>query len=237
MSLPRKRRLATLAFSLAAATAAPALAPTDASAMTVLKVGLKELVGTSALVLHAKVKTVQIRDRRAEGRAVWTAYTFDVIEVLKGDRKAVGPKFELQLLGGTTADGMTLSVPGMPGFAAGEEVVILLERHSEGYTLTGAPQGKFTVYRDAKGVARVVRDLDHAHLVERQADGRLAPAAHGHGPVLLSPPRADETLSAFRARVLDLVRQTAHEKARVTPAAPTVAPRALPRQPVGKRVR
>lgn len=240
VSLSRRfgRRIARglVAAALALPIAAPML-PSTADAMTVLKVPLRDLVGTSALILHAKVRSVQVRDRRKEGRAVWTAYDFDVLEVLKGDRKAVGARFELLLLGGSTADGMTLSVPGMPGFVAGEEVVILLERHSEGYTLTGAPQGKWTVYRDAKGVARVVRDLDHAHLVERRADGRLAPVPHGDAPVVLQPPRADETLAAFRARVLDLVRQTATDKAGASPAAPTTAPRALPRAPIGKRVR
>ncbi len=234
--LGRRVARGLLAATLALPLVAPML-PARADAMTVLKAPLRDLVGTSALILHAKVRSVQVRDRRKEGRAVWTAYDFDVLEVLKGDRKAVGARFELLLLGGSTADGMTLSVPGMPGFVAGEEVVILLERHSEGYTLTGAPQGKWSVYRDAKGVARVVRDLDHAHLVERRADGRLAPVPHDDAPVVLQPPRADETLAAFRGRLLDLVRQTANDKARATPVAPTAAPRALPRAPIGKRVR
>jgi len=211
--------------------------------MTVLAASLQELVGASAIVLHAKVRSVRVDDRRAAGRAVWTVYELDVLEVLKGDRKAIGARFTFELLGGSTKDGMTLSVPGMPGFLAGEETVILLERHAEGYTLTGAPQGKWTVYHDAKGVARVVRPLDGAHIVKRAADGRLRAVEHAEGPLVLQPPQQDQTLAALRAEILDAVQKTAQASARVAPApaaanAPSPASgaaRVMPRPPIGSR--
>jgi hypothetical protein len=225
------RGAAALGFSVAAVLAAPPAA----QAMTVLAASLQELVGTSAIVLHAKVRNVRVDDRRAAGRAVWTVYELDVVEVLKGDRKAIGPRFTFELLGGSTKDGMTLSVPGMPGFVVGEEAVVLLERHSDGYTLTGAPQGKWTVYRDAKGIARVIRPLEGAHMVRRTQDGRLAAVEHDEGPLVLQPPQQDQTLAALRAEILDAVQKTAHAQARVAPVPAHVAPRVMQRAPVGSR--
>lgn len=228
---PMRRFVAGCA--VAAATLLAGALPAPAEAMTVLQASLPELVQTSGLVMHARTRAVRVEDRRAIGRAVWTVYEFDVIELYKGDRKAIGPRFRLELLGGATADGMTLSVPGMPGFAMGEEVVLLLERHSEGYTLTGAPQGKWTVYRDAQGVARVVRPLDQAHLVRRGQDGRLEHVEPAQAPLLLQPPRADQTLAELRAQLLKIVADQARMGA--APAAPAAAPVALPRSPIGKR--
>lgn len=223
------------AFALTAAATALTAAPPHVHAMTVLQAGLPELVATSAIVLHAKVRAVRVEDRRAIGRAVWTVYELDVVEVLKGDRKAIGPRFTFSLLGGATKDGMTLSVPGMPSFQAGEETVVLLERHAEGYTLTGAPQGKWTVYRDAKNIARVVRPLDGAHLVRRAADGRLASVEHDDQPVVLQPPQQDQTLAALRAEILAAVQKSAHDAARLAPVPAHVAPRLMPRPTVGRR--
>lgn len=235
--LPRawRRHLLRGAACLGLGAAGFVAAPPTALAMTVLAASLQELVGTSAIVLHAKVRSVRVDDRRAAGRAVWTVYELDVIEVLKGDRKAIGPRFTFELLGGSTKDGMTLSVPGMPGFTTGEETVVLLERHSDGYTLTGAPQGKWTVYRDAKGVARVVRPLDGAHIVKRAQDGRLQAVEHNEGPLVLQPPQQDQTLAALRAEILDAVQKTAHAQARITPVPASIAPRVMARPPVGTR--
>ncbi len=217
----------------------------DAQAMTVLAASVEDLVQTSEIVLHGRARSVRVDDRRAQGRAVWTVYQFDVQDVWKGDRKSVGSTFTLELLGGRTADGMTLSVPGMPGFAVGEEVVMLLERHSDGYTLTGAPQGKWTVYRDSQSVARVVRPLADAHLVQRAADGRLVEAAHDERPLLLQPPTADSTLEQLRSQILGIVAaQAAAVAARaggLTVKAPLIkaplvkAPRAMARPAVGRR--
>ncbi len=222
----RARWAQRLAVALLA-SASLSLQPSTTTAMTVLKASLPDLVGTSELVLHARVHSVKVHDRRAIGRAVWTRYELDVIEVYKGDRKVVGPRFGFELLGGSTADGMTLSVPGMPGFTASEEVVVLLERHAEGFTLTGAPQGKWTIYRDAKKVARVVRDTDHAHIVERAKSGALVAAEHGKAPMVLQPPAADRTLASLRAEILSIVTASAKVSAprrMVRPAAGTSRP-------------
>ncbi len=226
--------------ALAAALSVGAALPNDAQAMTVLAASVEDLVQTSEIVLHGKVRTVRVDDRRAKGRAVWTVYQFDVQDVWKGDRKGIGATFQLELLGGRTPDGMTLSVPGMPGFAAGEEAVLLLERHSEGHTLTGAPQGKWTVYRDSMNVARVVRPLADAHLVQRAPDGRLVEAAHDTRPLPLKPPAADTTLEQLRSQILGIVAaQAAAAPARAgVPGAKAPlqkAPRAMARPTVGRR--
>ena len=182
------------------------LVVTSASAMTVLKVPLRDLVKTSELVLHAKVKKTQVLDKRAQGFAVFTKVTLDIIEIYKGDRNKVGATFSWEMVGGTASDGMTWSVPGMPSFQAGEEVVVLLEKHARGYTLTGAPQGKYVVFRDAKGVARVHRTLGDVHMFARDAAGRMVEVKDNHKALPLLPPRLDPTLNLLRAEVRTYVR-------------------------------
>jgi len=212
----------------AVATAALTLtvsSPQDASAMTVMYAELPELVNASELVLYGKVIDVKVIDRRKAGRAVWTEFTLSVLDVWKGDRKTVGKVFRWRHLGGSTADGMTLHVPGMPTFSAGEETVVLLERHSEGHVLTGAAQGKFTVSTNAKGQKFATRHLGGVNLVRRAANGRLV-GIHGkhrgHGPQqLMPPPEATQPIATLRKAIMEWVAADAAKPKLRTPAAPT----------------
>ena len=99
---------------------------------------------------------------------------------------------------------MTMHVPGMPNFVVGEETVILLERHATGYTLTGAPQGKFHVFRDKKGIKHVRRDLDSAHMVEKDKHSGRIVAAHAHKK-LATPATGYQPLKALRTEIVGYV--------------------------------
>ncbi len=176
------------------------LAP-PAQAMTVLAVDLPQLVQTSELVLHGKVVAVQSRDRRADGHGVWTEMTLEVTdawkggEVLKVSPARVGKRFTWAHPGGLRSDGLMVSVPGMPAFAVGEEVVVALEKTAQGYVTCGGPQGKWTVQTDKQGKQTVRREMPDVHfLLQNRQTGAVAPT---------NPPVANaKTLAEFKADVL-----------------------------------
>jgi hypothetical protein len=168
LGFARLRSLAASVSTVALLTTATApLLVTSAEAMTVLQVDLDTLVAASALVLYGDVVATTVVDRRKEGRSVWTDVTVQVREVWKGDKKLAGQRFSWRTLGGTTADGLTLAVPGMPQFRAGEQIVVALEKTAEGYVVTGGPQGKFAVSKEQSGQLLVRRPVTDVHAVRR----------------------------------------------------------------------
>ncbi len=176
-----------------------------AHAMTVLQVDLKQLVSTADLVLYGTVARTQVLDRRKDDRGVWTEFTLTVREVWKGDASKPGASFVWRHVGGTTADGMTVAVPGMPTFQAGEDVVVILEKTADSWVISGGPQGKFSIQKDKAGHATVRRDLLDAYMVQRDPSGRLVQA-----------PQATKITSAFkdfRTEVLGYVADAAKAKA------------------------
>jgi hypothetical protein len=209
-----------LLFSLALGALATGLPARPAAAMTILLVDLKTLVADADLVLHGTVDRTQVLDRRKEGRSVWTEWTLRVTEVWKGDKSLEGKPFSWRHVGGTTPDGMTVAVPGMPGFAAGEEVVIVLEKTSETWVVSGGPQGKFVVSKDKLGRKQVTREFHDVAALQRDATGQMREAK----PVPLT-----KLLPDFRTEVLGYVADAAKAKA----VKPVVAP--VPaRSPVAK---
>ncbi|MSP92500.1 MAG: hypothetical protein EXR79_11990 [Myxococcales bacterium] len=173
-----------------------------AAAMTVLIVDLKTLVTESALVLHGGIEKVTPVDRRKEGRGIWTEFTLRVADVWKGDTRLKSTAFAWRHVGGTAADGMTVAVPGMPGFAVGEEVVVVLEKTSESWVVSGGPQGKFGVAKDKLGRRVVTREIhDVAGLQRDAATGRLREAP--------TPVAVSKFLEDFRSEVLGYVADAA----------------------------
>mgnify|MGYP007046958390 CR=1 FL=1 len=209
----------------------------NAHAMTVLYGELPDLVRASELVLHGKISDVQVVDRRKEGRGVWTEFTLAVLDVWKGDRKTVGTVFRWRHIGGSTADGMTLHVPGMPTFVAGEETVVLLERHSEGHVLTGATQGKFFVTADKKGAKFASRSFGGVNLVSRGANGRLSSVrsggAEGDHSHLLPPPEAPQPIAALRDAIVAWVKADSQKAMKPAPIQAR-GNRAIPVKTAGK---
>jgi hypothetical protein len=160
-----------------AGAAATVLAPVPAAAMSVLQVDLKTLVTTADRVLYGSIRGARVLDQRKQGRGVWTEFTLDVREVWKGDAKLTAKPFSWRHVGGTTADGVTVAVPGMPTFQAGEEVIVILEKTSESWVVSGGPQGKFVVRSNAQGQRSVSREMTDVHFVRRDpSSGQMAAA-------------------------------------------------------------
>lgn len=219
LSSPRRQRAIRWALPLAlalTAAQAPAWLAAPAEAMTVLAVDLKALVTTADQVLYGRIAAVRTVDLRKQGRGVWTEFELEVREVWKGDARLSGKRFSWRHVGGTTADGLTVAVPGMPGFAVGEETIVVLERHSDGHVVSGGPQGKFSVRISPQGQRTVVREMPDVHMLSRDAQGQLRPA-----PKQVSLVRS---LGEFKAEVLSYL-----------PAPPRAPkPPAAPRSPLAK---
>jgi hypothetical protein len=195
--------------------------------MTILQVDLATLVKTSELVLEGQIGGARVVDRRKEGRSVWTEYTLEVAEVWKGDAKLAGRKFSWRQLGGSTTDGMTVAVPGMPRFAVGEEVVLLLERTREGHTLAGGPQGRWLVRKGPDGRKMATRELGEAHVVRPDAQGKLADG-HAEAPLVRHLPDLREEVKRY-------VREQA-AAAQPAPAVPPAAGGAATVQPAAGKI-
>lgn len=206
------------ALAVAAAAGMAISLAEPAEAMTVLAVDLKALVTTADQVLYGRVAAVRTLDLRKQGRGVWTEFDLEVKEVWKGDQRFAGKKFSWRHVGGTTADGLTVAVPGMPTFAVGEETIVVLERHSEGHVVSGGPQGKFSVKVGPQGQRTVIREMPDVHMLARDAaSGQLRPA-----PKQVSLVRS---LGEFKAEVLSYVSPAASQRSPSarSPAAPIPA--------------
>lgn len=192
--MPRFTRLFLLPFLLLASLS---VHPPTAQAMTVLAVDFKTLVQASELVLHGKIVAIESRDRRAEGRGVWTEFTMEIADVWKGAEvlKPATKRFTWAHPGGLRTDGLMVAVPGMPTFTLGEEVVVGLEKTSQGHVVVGGPQGKWTVKTDAQGKKTVVREMPDVQFLARDAQTGNVKTA----PAPLLPTR---TLAEFQADVL-----------------------------------
>ena len=197
-----RRWIAHLAATSLAVTAAVAIAPAPAHAMTVLQVDLKALVTTADAVLLGKIASTKVLDRRKQGHGVWTEIALDVSEVWKGDARLAGKRFAWLHIGGTTADGMTVHVPGMPGFVVGEETVVVLEKTTDSYVVSGGPQGKFNVTLHPNGQKLVKRELPDVNFIRRDPQTGAMQQAPKQVTIL-------RTLNEFRAEVAGYVAEAA----------------------------
>lgn len=209
-----RRTAVGAALVLTAAGAGLVALPQPARAMTVLQVDLKALVATADLVLYGAVAKTRVLDQRKAGHGVWTEFTLDVREVWKGDAKLAGKPFAWRHVGGTTADGITVAVPGMPTFAAGEEVIVVLEKTSDSFVVSGGPQGKFSVHVRPNGTRIVRRDLPDVNFVRQDpATGRMESAG--------KPVSILRSLDEMRSEIQGYV---AAAKKAAQPAAPASKP-------------
>lgn len=136
-----------------------------AHATTVLRLPIETLVRSATWVVHGTVREVDEAAGAGQG-GYRTRYTVDVARVVKGAGPTPG-SLVFSVPGGRAGD-RVMAVAGMPRLAAGDEVVLLLERTgSGGLAFAGFGQGVFFVRRDALGVARVERSLGGGHYVGR----------------------------------------------------------------------
>ncbi|MBI3896287.1 MAG: hypothetical protein HY313_10210 [Acidobacteria bacterium] len=128
-----------------------------ATATTLLPMNLDDLTKASPVIAYGKIV-----GSRAEWNEIhtliYTIYTFQAIEYLKGD---LGPSFELHEPGGEL-DGLSMSVAGVPRFSPGQEAVLFLWTDSRGlHQVTGFEQGNLALQNDPqtgiKVINRVVR--------------------------------------------------------------------------------
>jgi hypothetical protein len=148
--------------ALATATALAVSAVAPAFAMTVRLADLRQLVGTSHLVVRA---TVLAGARAAlEGSRIVTRTPVAVSSVWAGapDGKDI---VEVVTLGGVVGD-VGQHVSGMPSLAAGEDVVLMLACDEHGrYHPIGAWQGVFHVAAALGDKSPVVRWSAGSHVV------------------------------------------------------------------------
>lgn len=160
-------RPALPALLLLLALAAPA------RATVVLEVGLDELSRTSDVIFHGTVTRTDVVAVGGDATRLVTDVTFSVAQVIKGRALAPDPAFTLRLVGGARG-GLEVRIPGMPRFAAGDEVVLFLERTDGGFAITGFSQGRFSVSRDPDtGEAVVDRDVSGLGMARFGAGGQF----------------------------------------------------------------
>jgi hypothetical protein len=128
-----------------------------AGATTVRRVAIDELATAASVIVHARVANVNPSLAPTPQGPFQTEVAFEVLESVKG-LPADSATLTLVLPGGR-GFGRTMHVPGVPQFAPGDEVVLLLERTSRGLVPAGLGQGVFRVLPDASGTLRVERDL------------------------------------------------------------------------------
>ena len=162
-----------------------------AHATTVRRASVAELARSSSIVFHGVVRKVNDHLATSKDGPFRTALEIEVLEILKG--RHADPIFSLTLPGGRAFD-RVMRIPGMPIFAPGDEVVLMLERHTSGFALTGLAQGVFRIDRSS-GSAIAARDLSGLHVLD------LSPAKAKGEVVLAERPTLDALLSFLKVAV------------------------------------
>lgn len=149
-----RRLLGAISALIAGATAAPlVLTASPARATTVLKVDVATMVRLSDWVVRARVlavSPVDLRDAKQRGAdRLFTDVQLEVLEAYHGEE--VPTRYTMRLMGGVGKDGLAMTIPGMPTFAPGEEVVLFLEPSRDGHLPAGLMQGVWRVIRSPIG--------------------------------------------------------------------------------------
>lgn len=158
--------LVTLGFGLVSGSAPVA------HATTVLKVDVPEMTRISEWVVRARVLAVESVDLRASGDGLYTDVSLAIDEVLRGT--GAPANYTMRLMGGVGRDGMALTIPGMPRFAVGEEVVLFLERIANGHVPCGLGQGVWRVVRPPVGPAVVRQSTAGLNVMAKNTKGVIA---------------------------------------------------------------
>lgn len=155
------------------------LAP-SAHATTVLKVDVPEMTRTSEWVVRAHVVSSESVDLRAQGDGLYTDVALTIDEVYRGT--GVPATYVLRMMGGVGKDGMAITIPGMPRFAAGEEVVLFLEKTAVGHVPCGLGQGVWRILRPPVGPVLVRQSTAGLNVMARDGRGVLT-SVEPTGPV------------------------------------------------------
>lgn len=178
-----RRMLGAISALIAGAVAAPAvfLAP-PAHATTVLKVDVAGMVRLSEWVVRARVLSVtpvDLRDARHRGAdRLFTDVQLEILEAFHGDK--VPARYTLRLMGGVGRDGLAMTIPGMPSFTTGEEVVLFLEPSRDGHLPAGLMQGVWRVIRSPFGPPVVQQWTGGVLMMQPGPSGGLVPDEVAH---------------------------------------------------------
>jgi hypothetical protein len=166
-----RRTLGVLAACMALGAAFPA------RGTTVLKLPIEEMTRRADLVIRAEVTDVAVLTVPGDSRPVSTDVTLRIVVVLKG--QATAPTLRINLPGGVGKDA-SVTIPGMPTFHPGEEVVLFLERTSRGWIPSGLSQGKYRIRHQETGIVRAERAVTNlARVVQDPTSGQFT---HVEGP-------------------------------------------------------
>jgi hypothetical protein len=169
------------------------IVPAAVHATTVRYLDLEGLVRSSSMVFHATVLEVTQKNLGTpEKLRLVTDVSFQVHRVLQGTNP--GPRFDLRL-GGGTANGHTLAIPGQPCFKEGEEVVLFLEFTGQELVVNGMSQGVFRIQRDPAGLPTAHRDTTGLSVLGREG---------GNGPLEPGKPEQPLPLDDLFRRIHDL---------------------------------
>lgn len=176
-------RARSLLFSLF--FAGLSLAPPRAAATTVMAVSMQELVAVSGLVVRGRVVSVE---------SVWVgghperSVLLEVAEQFKGEPVAGPVAFRSE--GGRVGRWASV-VAGAPQFEPGQEVIVMLERRSDGaWTPAGLSLGVFFVEPSADGEPQARRSFDGLVFAEPSV-------ANGNSAQTLNPIWSLSALSVF----------------------------------------
>jgi hypothetical protein len=148
----------------------------SASATTYRALELSTMAQKAEIAFYGTVKSVSVKTVQG---APWTDVTFSVKEALKGK---VGKEVTLAFYGGQTPD-ETLSVSNMPGFAAGDEVIVLAYDAPYYSPIVGFSQGYWKL--SGRGF-----ESQSGQLLGLDKDGKLTLSGSGAG--------TDALLAAFK---------------------------------------
>lgn len=181
----RRSVRALLAIAALAALAAPA------SASTVLRFDLDDLVDRAAVIVHGKVLDKQ--SRRGSDGSIVTDLRVEVEDALKG---VEGGTFKFTVFGGVLGTRGS-AVAGAATFERGEEILVFLDRpNKRGVRGTiGLSQGKYTI-REVDGERLAFRDLEGLRLMDRRS-GEIEDAKTEQGMPF------DELLERVQARLAE----------------------------------
>jgi hypothetical protein len=131
------------------ALAAAALAATTASATTLDRPPLRQMIEEADLVFEGVVTGVVYRNSTVHGpddvARPHAFVTYDVLRTFKG-RSAAGSAIVLRMLGGPRGNGRTLMVSGIPTFRTGDHDLLFVRGNElDACPLAGWEHGRFRV--------------------------------------------------------------------------------------------
>lgn len=134
------------------------LASSDAS--TLQQLTLDDMIAKSTIIVRGKVQ--QQTNAGFQGQMIWTHYSLQVSETLKGSSVR---QLDLVVPGGNSK-GIQQTYSGAPTFSINQDYVMFLWTSKSGLTqVIGLSQGLFAVVPNAAGNLMVIRAAASEHMV------------------------------------------------------------------------